>query len=103
MWNSVLKKEQVHTTEWDGNWTEYTNTSGEKSVPVRMVSVGCLVSCSVWKLRKRYLTRERWRCPSETVRALCGLISIQVHLGEVLVLIIGPSVGSGLCNSHFEL
>ena len=32
MWNSVLKKAQVHTTEWDGNWTEYTNTSGEKSV-----------------------------------------------------------------------
>lgn len=103
MWNIVLKKAQVRATEWDGSWTEYTNTAGEKRVPVRMVNVGCLASCSAWKLRKRHLTREHWRCPSETVRALCGLISTQVHPGEVIVLITGPSVGSGLCDSHFKL
>ena len=30
MWNIVFKKAQARATEWDGNWTEYTNTAAEK-------------------------------------------------------------------------
>lgn len=52
----------------------------------------------MWKLRKRHLTHEHWRCPSETVRALCGLISTRSP-GEVIVLITGLSVGWSLQQS----